>query len=183
MGAGWARGGAGIVNTEAAPAKFGALGSNPTALRLALFDKGWQPIPITRPDPADKDAGKKPLLPKWREITLTPPIIRSWGTGPRSKDIGTGLRTRGLVGVDIDLLHEPLSDRVLALGTRMLGETPLLRVGRAPKVLAVYRAAADVAKAITPKFIFDNGDEAQIECLSDGQQFVAYGVHPITLKP
>lgn len=111
-------------------------GSNPTALRLALLDKGWQPIPITAPDPADPDAGKKPVLANWRGVVLTPHLISSWAHGSRRKDTNTGIRTRGLVAVDIDVLNEPLADRLLSLATQMLGETPLVRIGKAPKKLA-----------------------------------------------
>ncbi len=157
--------------------------NSPTAIRLALFDKGWQPIPITAPDPNDKDAGKKPLLPNWRKISLTPAIIRGWATGPRRKDTNTGLRTRGLVAADIDVPDAPLAERLTALAAQMLGETPLMRIGRAPKMLACYNAATDVAKATTPEFHFDNGDKALMECLADGQQFVAFGIHPGTGQP
>src|SRR5436190_13287482 len=102
----------------------------PTAIRLAVFDKGWQPIPITAPDRADPDAGKKPVLRNWRGIALTPSLIRSWATGPRRRDTNTGLRTRGLTVIDIDVLDQLLSERLLAMAMKMLGETPLLRVGK-----------------------------------------------------
>src|SRR6202034_1236774 len=57
------------------------------------------------------------------------------------------------------------------------------RVGKAPKVSALYKAAADVRKAMTPEIFFNDGSKAAVECLSDGQQFVAYGLHPSTGKP
>jgi putative DNA primase/helicase len=158
-------------------------GSNPTALRLAIFDKGWQPIPVTAPDPADKDAGKKPLLPNWRQVAITPAVIRGWAAGSCRTHTNTGLRTRGLVAIDIDVLDGPLADRLLNLATDMLGATPLVRTGKAPKRLAVYSGAPDTAKARTPEFVFDDGSKSLVECLSDGQQFVAFGVHPGTLKP
>jgi Family of unknown function (DUF5906)/Primase C terminal 2 (PriCT-2)/Bifunctional DNA primase/polymerase, N-terminal len=157
--------------------------STSTALRLALFDKGYQPIPITAPNANDKDAGKKPLILNWRTIPINAPEIRSWGKGVRARDTNTGIRTRGLLAVDIDVLDEALSDRLQQLAFDMLGETPLLRIGKAPKRLACYKSAPDVAKARTPEFFFDNGDKSLVECLSDGQQFVAFGIHPGTGKP
>lgn len=156
---------------------------DPTRLRLAIYDLGWQPIPITAPDPNDKDAGKKPLLADWRKITLTAPLIRSWAHGPCRSHTNTGIRTRGLVAVDIDVLNESLADQLLQLATGMLGETPLVRIGKAPKRLAVYKGAPDTAKARTPEFFFDDGSKSLVECLSDGQQFVAFGIHPGTMQP
>ena len=55
----------------------------------------------------------------------------------------------------------------------MLGDTPCLRIGRAPKRLLVYRAA-------TP---FAGRKRHPLELLARGQQFVAYAVHPDTGRP
>lgn len=40
-----------------------------------------------------------------------------------------------------------------------------------------------MAKARTPEFFFDDGSKSLVECLSDGQQFVAFGIHPGTGQP
>ena len=157
--------------------------STPTAIRLALYDKGWHPIPVTAPKSGDKEAGKKPLLPAWRTISITAPVIQSWAKGRWRYDTNTGIRTRGLVAVDIDVLDTAIADQILAIAAEMLGETPLVRIGKAPKKLACYKAAADVAKAKTPDFFYKNGDKSAVECLSDGQQFIAFGIHPGTGKP
>ena len=53
---------------------------------------------------------------------------------------------------------------------RTLGQTPAIRIGRAPKRLLVYRAAEPFAGFKYPP----------IEVLGLGQQFVAYGLHPDT---
>ncbi len=55
----------------------------------------------------------------------------------------------------------------------MLGDTPAVRIGPAPKRLLVYRAVQPFAGFKYPT----------IEVLGMGQQFIAYGVHPDTGQP
>ena len=50
-------------------------------------------------------------------------------------------RLRHGVGVDIDIADGELASRLERLAREMLGDTPALRIGRAPKRLLVYRAA------------------------------------------
>jgi hypothetical protein len=59
------------------------------------------------------------------------------------------------------------------LARARLGDTPALRIGRAPKRLLVYRAAAPFAGI----------RRAPIEVLGLGQQFVAHAIHPDTGRP
>ena len=54
-----------------------------------------------------------------------------------------------------------------------LGDTPALRIGRAPKRLLVYRAAEP----------FRGIRRAPLELLGLGQQFVAHAIHPDTGRP
>ena len=72
------------------------------------------------------------------------------------------------------------------LARRHLGDTPLRRVGRAPKVLLVYRPApgSDLRKRTIhlPPFEDEDGSlvPQRVELLGRGQQFVAFGTHPDT---
>ena len=59
------------------------------------------------------------------------------------------------------------------LARERLGETPALRIGRAPKRLLVYRSAEPFAGI----------RRAPIEVLGLGQQFVAHAIHPDTGQP
>ncbi len=75
-----------------------------------------------------------------------------------------------VIGVDIDILDNSLALRVKQVFIDRLGFTPLQRVGKAPKVLLVYRVSSPMTKlSLHP-----------IEVLASGQQFVAYGIHPDT---
>ena len=68
----------------------------------------------------------------------------------------------------------------------MLGSAPV-RIGAAPKRLLLYRTDAPFPKMRSRAFTLPGdkpGDKAhQIEILGDGQQFVAYGIHPGTGRP
>lgn len=79
-----------------------------------------------------------------------------------------------MIGIDIDLLaSEEIARAIEALAKQRLGDTPAVRIGRAPKRLLVYRAVAPFAGFKYPP----------IEVLGLGQQFVVYGIHPDTGQP
>jgi hypothetical protein len=88
-----------------------------------------------------------------------------------------------VVAFDVDVLDRELVDQIVALIAQKLGPTPLVRVGRAPKVLLVYRPECRLKKLQTPELFFPDGTKAKVELLGDGQQFVADGIHPDTGKP
>src|SRR3712207_1015706 len=50
-----------------------------------------------------------------------------------------------VAGIDLDILDGDLAIRTAELAMDTLGDTPCLRVGRAPKRLLVYRTAAPFA--------------------------------------
>jgi hypothetical protein len=54
-----------------------------------------------------------------------------------------------------------------------LGETPLVRYGRKPRMMMVYRMA-------TP---FRSRRVGPLDAMGSGRQFVAFGIHPVTGQP
>lgn len=142
---------------------------------LTLVDNGWRILPIV---PAHKSPGRY-TAGEWRgysnwtrhcDRATTAVEVEVWHGWP---DTGIGIATGNVVGIDIDILDADLAHRVRACAIRHLGETPLQRQGRAPKTLLVYRAAEPFA-----------GIKAHpLEILCRGQQFVAFGVHPVTQQP
>jgi hypothetical protein len=149
-----------------------------TTLRLALRDAGYPPVPVD---------GKAPHLEGWAQACLTANDreIRAWGR-TRPQESNTGIVAGAIVGVDIDVLDEALADAVQTLAGKMLGATPLVRVGRAPKRLLVYRTAAPFRKCATAELFlpdapsFGKDHKHHVEVLGQGQQFVAFGTHPET---
>jgi P4 family phage/plasmid primase-like protien len=155
-----------------------------TTLRLAVARNGYRPVPISGPTMKVDAAGKRPLMKNWREICADADEaeIARW-TEAEPKCTNTGLLCGELVGIDVDVLAPDLVEKIIATERSMLGGTPLVRIGKAPKTLLCYRVAARFTKMETPELFLVDGSKAQIEVLAEGQQFVAYGIHPDTLRP
>jgi putative DNA primase/helicase len=161
-----------------------------TELRLKLHGKGYHPVPVIGAHVDVPSAGKKPTMPGWQTkcATAGPDEIQKW-----AKQIdctNTGILCGRTVGVDIDVLDETLSSKLVSRALELLGPTSLRRVGRAPKMLLVYRVAAPINKLQTPALIFgddpdtkSDADKCKVEVLAGGQQFVAFGIHPATREP
>mgnify|MGYP003602701482 CR=1 FL=1 len=97
--------------------------------------------------------------------------LQLWNTWP---DAGIGIVGGAVAAVDIDIADDAeLALRIEQLARERLGDTPALRIGRAPKRLLVYRT-------IEP---FKGIKRHPLEVLCLGQQFVAYAVHPTTNRP
>lgn len=96
-----------------------------------------------------------------------PGTIDIWSTWP---DCGIGIACGNVVGIDIDVLDEDAAENCRRLIEIRLGPTPLVRFGKYPKLLMVYRTIAPFKKI----------KMGPIEALCQGQQFVAYSIHPDT---
>lgn len=141
-------------------------------LGATLVDRGFPILPI-------QPRSKKPGMyrqgawhdyPKWSrhcERATTENEVDIWSDWPES---GIGIAAGRVIGIDIDVLDGEIAAKIEGLAKRMLGDTPAVRVGRAPKRLLVYRAAQPFAGFKYPP----------IEVLGLGQQFIAYGIHPDT---
>ncbi len=141
-----------------------------TELRLKLLAAGYDPVPAI---------GKRALLKDWQKIEIIPEVIHGWEADARLTN--TGIRCGGAVGVDIDILDPALSERVKNLALQILGDTNLVRIGRAPKQLLVYRTESPMRKKIWSAG--PEKDSNKIEVLGAGSQFIAFGTHPDTLEP
>lgn len=129
-----------------------------------------------------KDVGKVPSdlgptgwrgLRDWQNYEATEADLDSW----HEMGAGIGIKTgAGLLAVDIDTLDEALAEKCERAAIDILGLSAR-RVGRAPKVLRVYRISETIPYQ---RIAFEGG---VVEMLTDGKQFVAHGTHPGTLKP
>ena len=153
-------------------------------LRLALSAMGYRPVPVAGPYMKVNSPGKQPVMKNWREIcdTADEAEIRRW-LRDEPNCTNTGLLCGKLVGVDIDVLKSSLAEKIRGVAVSMLGETPLVQIGKAPKILLCFRTETPFRKMETDELFFRDGSKAQIEILADGQQLVAYGIHPDTGKP
>lgn len=158
-----------------------------TELRLALRERGYHPVPVSSPDMNTKSAGKRPVMPAWerRCLDAAPEEIVRWARA-YSTSTNTGLLTGTLAGVDIDVLHVDLAASITERARLILGPTPLVRIGREPKVLLGYRLEGAIDKLQTSPLRFTDDPtekETKIETLARGQHFVGFGVHPDTRMP
>src|SRR4051794_7622898 len=160
---------------------------------------GYPPVPVLRPDAPGtverngkvvrKSPGKEPHNALWarkeRDVYgATDRTVEGWA---RLRDIadhpGLGLACGRAAAADVDVYDPELADAIEALAIEHLGTTPLRRVGQPPKRLLVYQVEdGPLPKAQTPELL--KGDlKAKVEVLGQGQQFVAFGVHPATGLP
>ena len=133
------------------------------ALADRLLDNGYDPLPIL-------PNTKRPAVRGWTSLPINEAQVGVWSE--RFADHGIGLRTGNLIGIDIDHLDPDIAHEVDSLAQRNFGDT-LIRVGRWPKRLRLYRTETPLPKLTLPR----------LDILGVGQQFVAFGTHPDTGRP
>lgn len=140
----------------------------------ALLDNGYAVVPI--------QTGKKaPGFDGWQKSTPSKHQIKEW-LEHGHKNSGVGVLTRNTPAIDIDVSDDEVAKKVEEWVWENIGAAPV-RVGRAPRRLLVFRTNTPFKKMRSSKWRDQFGDEHQIEILGDGQQFVAYHIHPDTGKP
>lgn len=144
--------------------------------------KGFEIIPI-------KPGTKRPPFDGWEDIRATPKKLAGWLDHGRERN-GVGILSRKTPLVDIDCRDPKIVEQMIAFTEELLGET-LQRVGHAPKTGLVYRTDEPFRKVNSKTFIdpanpTDKSGKTlgqKLEVLGDGQQFVAYAIHPDTQEP
>ena len=143
-----------------------------TALRLQLISAGYAAIPVE---------GKRPAPKAWEQmLCASPQEIALWErVYPYAENTGILCRTTPVVDIDIsqeaparaieDLAREHFEKRGIIL----------VRFGRAQK-RAIFLRTDEPFRKITGSVIAADGSEQKIEFLADGQQAVAFGIHPET---
>jgi AAA domain-containing protein/primase-like protein/bifunctional DNA primase/polymerase-like protein len=156
-------------------APFGKSAEEIIATRLTLLKNGYCRVPMV---------GKAPSMTGWQNRCKVAAEyeIRSWSRDYPDQ-INTGILGGLVVGVDIDVLIPELTERLIIKCTELLGHSRLRRVGHAPKTLFCYRVEAPIKKLSTPDLLIDDGSKHRVEILAEGQQFVAFGIHPETGQP
>lgn len=139
-----------------------------------LVDAGYQIVPI----PPGK---KSPNFDGWQNTRSSRATVDHWLNNGRDRH-GIGILTRHTPAIDIDIMDEDVADLVEGWCAEAFGQAPV-RVGQAPKRLLLFKTSTPFKKLRSAVW-FDEWDEKQmIEILGDGQQFVAYHIHPETRTP
>jgi hypothetical protein len=146
-----------------------------TELRLRLHRTGYSPLPCT---------GKIPAAKGWQEkVETNADEIELWGrVHPYAAN--TGILTRTTPCIDVDVLNPEAASAVEMLARERFEERGfvLVRTGQPPKRAVLLRTDAPFKK-ITGNVTAPSGTAEKIELLGDGQQVIAFGIHPTTKKP
>lgn len=140
----------------------------------ALIENGYNIIPI----PPGK---KAPGYDGWQKTKATQKQLTEWvsdGLG----EYGIGILTRHTPAIDLDISDEAVLKKMQDWCEFNL-DARLIRVGRAPRSLLLFRTTEPFRKMKTGKYEDEWGERHEVEVLADGQQFVAYAIHPDTHKP
>lgn len=139
-----------------------------------LIDQGYTIVPI-------QNGKKSPGFDGWQKSKATKLQWREW-LDSGFKHAGVGILTKVTCGIDIDCLDEACAKHFEAWCLKNIGYAPV-RVGKPPKRLLLYRTATPFHKHRSTIYLDEWGDKQMIEVLGDGQQFVAFHIHPETGRP
>lgn len=153
---------------------------------LELIELGYNIIPIAR--------GKKnPPIKGWEKVRSDKSLLREWLQDGFGK-CGVGVLTGNVIAIDIDVQDETIAKTLEDWCQSNIGIAPV-RVGQHPKRLLVYRTEVPFTKFTSrsydnpslPDVVNSRGRARRplnrIEALAEGQQFVAYAIHPDTGEP
>lgn len=141
------------------------------ALAPGLCAKGWRAIIPLVPN------HKRPAISEWERFNVEPPseqAINNWRKYFENSGVGLCAGPDGIIGVDLDFLDPQTAKTAWEITLSILGPTPLIRVGLAPKRMAFYQFDKS---AILPGRSFGG-----FELFARSGQTVLFAVHPDTLQ-
>lgn len=146
-----------------------------TSLKIVGEDlavNGYEFVPLRKNE-------KRPVFKNWTDLDFVSDY-QTWIA--RHPDAGAGIITSNNPAVDLDIKDEQLVQELSDYVELGYGSAPI-RIGLDPKRLLVFRLAGKPFKTIKSVWLDAAGQKYEVQILGDGQQFVAYGIHPDTLKP
>ena len=138
-----------------------------------LVERGYQIIPILK-------GKKRPPATGWQNIVSSPELVTQWVE--EMPEFGVGVLASTTCAVDIDCRDKSLNNRLLHWLKDNVG-LAAIRIGENPKCVVPFQNVERFKKMRSKEYESENGLKHAVEILGDGQQFVAYGIHPKTLKP
>jgi len=154
-------------------------------VRLRLVRAGFTPLPLygKTPPTYGKNNTRKGLT-GWQNLQgVTLEQVEMW-TRTWPDAINTGILTRSMPTLDIDILNEEAA-RAAEDYVRELYEEHgyfLTRIGLPPKRALPFRTDEPFEKIVV-NLVAPNGKPEKIEFLADGQQVACFGIHPDTKAP
>src|SRR5262249_19139646 len=118
---------------------------------------------------------KQPRYPRWQTACYKDNDLdwlhrHNYGFPEDSVGIACGSR---VIGIDIDADDLALAENLHKIASETLGNTPLVRFGRSPRRVLLYRPIGTIQTVKAGK----------IEVRSYGCQVLAFGIHPDTGQP
>lgn len=141
---------------------------------LAMVNAGYDIVPI-------KNGTKRPPFHGWEAIRADKAQLRQWVESGHGRN-GIGIIAANTPGVDLDIRDEELALHMEGWIHENVAMGPV-RLGHAPKRLIMFRTDAPFRKMKSKVYEDGEGQQHQVEILGDGQQFVAYHIHPETQQP
>jgi energy-coupling factor transporter ATP-binding protein EcfA2 len=140
-----------------------------------LIDNGYSIVPIP-------PASKHPKMKGWQTISSTHKDVDTW---VKQGFEGIGILAKNTLAIDIDILDEAIVNKLCKYIKEHLSVDALFRVGKHPKVLIPVRSDKPKTKVSSNEYIDPNKPNVKqkIEILADGQQWLAFGIHPDTKSP
>ena len=139
-----------------------------------LVDKGYEIVPLKK--------GKKfPMISGWQDIRATHADVDKWLSNGHA-DGGVGVLCRNTVAVDIDCLDAKVNYDLLHWLKTNVGDSAV-RIGQKPKCILPFKVEGSFSKIRSAEYADTVGNKHAVEILADGQQFVAFGIHPTTNEP
>jgi hypothetical protein len=143
---------------------------------VALLDAGFDVVPI-------QPGLKHPGIAGWVSQNFAPAIRAGDHDG-----CGIGVRTANTPAIDVDALDAELANGMRELLNKRLKGVIAIRTGLPPKFAIVCRTSRPFKKVTSqcwrrPDAPPDKSSTSRLEILGEGQQIVAYHIHPTTGLP
>jgi hypothetical protein len=140
-----------------------------------LIANGYAPIPIPR-------GHKGPRVSGWRSKIFTPTFFAD------DNNVGIRCGDSGTAFLDVDIYDPIKVEAVVAEWMNRFADRGewMRRTGQAPKTGFLFRLPEAIKKtevAVAPTGHAPAGKAEKVEVLCDGQQFIAFGIHPDTGQP
>nr|WP_247744462.1 bifunctional DNA primase/polymerase [Sulfitobacter sp. R18_1] len=157
-----------------------------------LVAKGWSVFPQDQERRPGRVNGETIAWSKKHRLPYelpTPEALKSWKIQCPAHNVAVALGQGSgyTFALDIDVLDKVLSDKVTALADEMFGETPFVRVGKAPKIALFYRYHPDDPVSNVSRTFAHTTDDGEVvpsehavEILTEGKPITLLGKHHTT---
>lgn len=140
-----------------------------------LVELGYRIVPLP---PGKKGPNRK----GWPQFRADADQVKQWYANGSAND-GIGVLAATTPAIDVDILDPEIAQKMSdAIDAIFAGQPLMTRTGKAPKFLIPFRSDTPFRKLSSATYT-DGTHDHKIEVLGDGQQWVAYHIHPETGKP